>query len=87
MPKGDGAFTEVQRVKPMLKEGTVLSLLPGCPAYYSTESTKRTRLSYDAKEEDLMNQTLQFSLRSESEEEMKFTTNKDLKMSNLEFTT
>ena len=81
VPKGDGTFTEVPRVKPMLKEGTVPSLLPGCPAYYSTKSTKRTRLSYDEKEEDLMNQTLQLSLRSESEEKRKFIVNslKDLK--------
>ena len=43
VPKRNGTFAEVQRVKPMLKEGTVQSLLPGCPAYYSTRSTKRTR--------------------------------------------
>ena len=68
VPKGDGTFTEVLRVKLIPKEGTVpRRVLFGCPAYYSTKSTKRTRLSYDAKEENLMNQTLQLSLRSESE--------------------
>ena len=43
VPKGDGAFTEVPRAKPKLKEGAVPCLLPGCPAYYlSTQPTKRT---------------------------------------------
>ena len=79
--KGDGTFTEVPRVKPKLKEGAVPSLLPGCPAYYSTKPTKRNRLSYDAKEEDFMNQTRQLSLRSESQEKEKIVINfpQDLK--------
>ena len=72
VPKGDGTFTEVPRAKPKLKESAVPSLLPGSPAYYSTKPTKRTRLSYDAKEEDFMNQTLQLSLRYGGEEIEKF---------------
>ena len=75
VPKGDGTFNEVPRAKPKLKENPVQSLLPGCPAYYSTKPTKRTRLSYDAKEGDFMNQTLQLSLRSESEAREKFVIN------------
>ena len=81
VPRGDGTFTEVPRAKPKLKEGAVPSLLLGCPAYYSTKPNKRNRLSYNAKEEDLMNQTLQLSLRSESQEKEKFVVNslQDLK--------
>ena len=81
VPKGDGTFTEVPRAKSKLKEGAIPSLLPGCPAYYLTKLSKRTRLSYDAKEDDLMNQTLRLSLRSKSEEKEKFVVNslQDLK--------
>ena len=62
VPKRDDTFTEVPRAKPKLKEDAVPCLLPGCPSYYSSKQpTKRTRLSYDAKEEELMNQTGLFS--------------------------
>ena len=71
VPNGDGTFTEIPRAKPKLREGAVPCMLPGCSSYYSsTSTTKRTRLSYDAKEEELMNQTLQLSLLYESEEKI-----------------
>ena len=73
VPNGDGTFIEIPRAKPKLRDGAVPCLLPGCSSYYSsTSTTKRTRLSYDAKEEELMNQTLQLSLLSESEEKHKY---------------
>ena len=73
VPNGDGTFTEVPRARPKLKEGAVPCLLPGCPAYYSSTTTsKRTRLSFDSKEEELMNKTIQMSLISETEETQKY---------------
>ena len=63
VPKGDGTLQKYLVVRPKLKEGAVPCLLPGCPSYYSTTSkTKRTRLSYDSKEEELLNRTIQMSL-------------------------
>ena len=56
VPKGDGTFTEVPSARPRLKEGAVPCFLQVYPSYYSTTSkTKRTRLSYDSKEEKLLN--------------------------------
>ena len=75
VPRGDGTSYEVPRGRPKLNPGAVLSLLPGCPSYYSsTPSTgiKRTRFSYDSKEEDLLNQATNLSLRSENAEMEKF---------------
>ena len=73
VPKGDGTFTEVPRARPKLKEGAVPCLLPGCPWYYSTTSKKkRPRLSYDSKEEEFLNNTIQMSLISETEESDKY---------------
>ena len=72
LSNGDGTFTEIPRAEPKLIDCAVPCLLPGCSSYYSlTSTTKRTCLSYDAKEE-LMNQTLQLSLLSESEEKHKY---------------
>ena len=66
VPRGDGTSYEVPRGRHKLNPGAVPSLLPGCPSYYSsTPSTriKRTRFSYDSKEEDLLNQATNLSLR------------------------
>ena len=82
VPKGDGTFTEVPRDRPKLKECAVPCLLPGCPSYYSpTSRTKRIRLSYDSKEEELLNRTIQMSLVTETEEidKYKITILQDLK--------
>ena len=43
--------TEIPRAMPMLREGAITSLLPACPSYYSTSSSKKTCLSFDSKEE------------------------------------
>ena len=76
VPKGDGTFMEVPRARPKLKEGAVPCLLPGCPSDYSTTSkTKRSRLSYESKEEELLNRTIQMSLTSETEETVKYKVN------------
>ena len=75
VPRGDGTSYEVPRGRPKLNPVAVPSLLPGCPSYYSsTPSTgiKRTRFSYDSKEEDLLNQATNLSLRSENAEMEKF---------------
>ena len=75
VPRGDGTSYEVPRGRPKLNPGAVPSLLPGCPSYYSsTPSTghKRTRFSYDSKEEDLLNQATNLNLRSEYAEMEKF---------------
>ena len=73
VPKGDGTFHEVPRARPKLKTGAVPSLLPGCPSYYSlTTGAKRARFSFDSKEEELLNQALSLSLKSESEEQEKY---------------
>ena len=73
VPKGDEMFMEVPRARLKLKEGAVPCLLPECSSYYSTTSkTKRTRLSYESKEEELLNRTMQMSLTSETEETVKY---------------
>ncbi|KAI6652429.1 hypothetical protein LOD99_7443 [Oopsacas minuta] len=67
VPNGDGTFTSVPRDKLKLKEGAIPCLLPGYPSYYSsTLTSKRTRLSYESKEKEMLNQTIQLSLKSES---------------------
>ena len=74
VPRGDGTFTEVPRGKLKLKDGAVPCLLPGCPSYYSsTSTTKRTRLSYESKEEQMFNQAVQLSLKSDNENILKYT--------------
>ncbi|KAI6648653.1 Transposable element P transposase [Oopsacas minuta] len=73
VPNGDGTFTSVPRDKLKLKEGAIPSLLPSFPSYYSSTSTsKRTRLFYKSKEKEMLNQTIQLSLKSESEAKHKF---------------
>ena len=73
VPNGDGTFTKVPRAKLKLKDGAIPCFLPSCPSYYSSKSTsKRTRLSFETKEEEMMNQTLQMSLITESEEKEKY---------------
>ena len=72
--KGDGTFSTSCQTK--ITEGAVPCLLTGCPSYYSTISkTKRTRLSYESKEEELLNRTIQMSLTSETEETVKYKVN------------
>ena len=74
VPRGDGTFTEIPRGKLNLKDGVVPCLLPGCPSYYSsTSTTKRTRLSYESKEEQMFNQAVQLSLKSDNENKLKYT--------------
>ena len=74
VPNGYGSFREIPRSKLKLKEGKVLSsILPGCPSYYSSHSaTKPSRLSRDSKDDELFNQALTLSLRSENEEIERF---------------
>ena len=72
VPSGDGTFTEIPRARPMLREGAIPSLLPGSRSYYSTSSSKRTRQSFDSKEEDFLNQAMHLSLQSEEEDKEKF---------------
>ena len=82
VPNGDGTFTDVPRTKPKLRDGAIPCFLPGCPFYYSsTSTTKRTRLSFESKEEEFINQTIQLSLLSDSEEKKKYmiTNLRDLK--------
>ena len=73
VPNGDGSYREIPRSKLKLKEGTVPSILPGCPAYYSSHSaTKSSRPSRDSKDDELFNQALTLSLRSENKENERF---------------
>ena len=67
VPNGDGTYREIPRSHLKLNEGAVPALLPECPAYYSSSSaTKRSRLSFESKDDELLNQALNlsFSLRS-----------------------
>ena len=76
VPNGDGTFRKEPRAKSKVKEGAVPVFLPGCPSISQpTTSTKRKRLSLDSREEELLNQTLSLSLKSASEEKVKFKIN------------
>ena len=49
------------------------TLLRGCPSYYSTHSaTKRSRLSLEEKDDELLSQAISLSLESDVEEKEKF---------------
>ena len=73
VPNGDGSYREMPRSRPKLKEGAVPAILPGCPLYYSSHSTnKRSRLSLECKDDELLNQAVTLSLRSEVEEDERF---------------
>ena len=73
VPNGDGSYREILRSRPKLKDGAVPTILPGCPAYYSSHSaTKRTRLSIDDKDDELLYQAVSLSLEAEVEENEKF---------------
>ena len=72
VPNGEGTFREVPRVSPKLKDGVVPVFQPGCPSYYSQNSTKRSLLSLDSKEDEFLNQAMSLSLKSDTEEGEKF---------------
>ena len=73
VPNGDGSYREILRSRLKLKDGAVPTILPGCPAYYSSHSaTKRTRLSIDDKDDELLYQAVSLSLEAEVEENEKF---------------
>ena len=73
VPNGDGTFREIPRNCLKLKEDAVPSILPGCPTYYSSHSTtKRSRLSLQSKDDELLSQALTLSLTSQTEENHKF---------------
>ena len=72
VPNGDGTYREIPRSHLKLKEGAVPALLPGCPAYYSSSATKRSRLSVESKDDELLNQALNLSLSSEIKENENF---------------
>ena len=73
VPNGDGSYREILRSRLKLKDGAVPTNLPGCPAYYSSHSaTKRTRLSIDDKDDELLYQAVSLSLEAEVEENEKF---------------
>ena len=70
VPNGGGSYREMPRSRPKLKEGAVPAILPGCPLYYSSHSNnKRSRLSRECKDDELLNQ---LSLKSEVEENERF---------------
>ena len=62
-------------MNPKLKDDAVPVFLPGCPSYYSQTATKRSRLSFDSKEDELFSQGLSLSLKSDAEETQKFKIN------------
>ena len=73
VPNGDESYREILPSRPKLKDGAVPTILPGCPTYYSSHSaTKRTRLSIDDKEDELLYQAVTLSLEAEVEENEKF---------------
>ena len=73
VPNGDVSYREMPRSRPKLKEGAVPAILPGCPLYYSSHSTnKRSRLSLECKDDELLNQAVTLSLKSEVEENERF---------------
>ena len=73
VPNGDGTYREIPRSHLKLKEDSVPALLPGCPAYYSSSSaTKRSRLSFESKDDELLNQALNLSFSLEINENENF---------------
>ena len=73
VPNGDKSYREILRSRPKLKGGAVPTILPGCPAYFSSHSaTKRTRLSIDDKDDELLYQAVSLILEAEVEENEKF---------------
>ena len=59
VPNGDGSYREIPRNRPKLKDGAVPTILPGCPRYYSHHTaTKRTRLSLENKDDELLYQAV-----------------------------
>ena len=73
VPNGDGSYREIPRNRPKLKDGAVPTILPGCPRYYSHHTaTKRTRLSLEDKDDELLYQAVKLSLESDIEENEKF---------------
>ena len=49
VPRGDGTYTEIPRISPKLKQGTVPCLFPGRPpCYISPSITTSNRLFYDS---------------------------------------
>ena len=73
VPNGDGTFREIPRACPKLKDGAIPCFLPGCSSYYSSQSSsKRSRLSSESKEIDLVNQAINLSLQFENQEKEKF---------------
>ena len=73
VPNGDGSYREKPRNRPKLKDGAVPTILPGCPRCYSHHTaTKRTRLSLEDKDDELLYQAVKLSLESDIEENEKF---------------
>ena len=74
VPKSDGTSYEVPQGRPKLNPGAVPSpsWLSVLLFLYPSTRIKRTRFSYDSKEEDLLNQATNLSLRSENTELEKF---------------
>ena len=63
VPNGDGSYREIPRNRPNLKDGSVPTILPGCPRYYSSHTaTKRTCLSLEDKDDELLYQAVKLSL-------------------------
>ena len=82
LPNGDSTFTEIPG-KLKLKDDTVPRLLPGCPSYYTSTSAINVLvcpmsfdsinvLVYPMGHILLLNQTVQSSFKSESEEEHRY---------------
>ena len=54
---GDGKCRDVPRSRPNLKDGAVPAILPVCSSYHSSHSTsKRSSLSFEDKDDELLNQ-------------------------------
>ena len=67
VPNGDGSYREIPRNRPKLKDGAVPTILPGCPRYSSSHTaTKRTSLSLEDKDDELLYQAVKLSLESVS---------------------
>ena len=72
VPNGDGTYREFPRKNLKLKDWTVPTHLPGCPSHYSQSTTNRRRLSFDSKEDELLQQAVALSLTSQTEEKEKY---------------